>query len=833
MKTSYLTRRVIRAIINNRPYTTAGCKHFSPRVHRSPLVPLQPCRQQTRSIFGLNLGSKGFQDAKPTTENIERALGNLVDVVRARRSHLRFPPDDQTVDSLRFLFASRLENPRLLTSNEVHIITEAFDHLHERGRILSDDSYNTLQEEDLNNILLALATSTGKDRFRSDARSLATTIFNLLRTRVDDVQTLSLSSSPNQHPAHGSLLVTYITVLSKTGSAQEALQLLRKSTEASDGLSLPMWTAVLRGLAAEGRMDEFWEVMQEVQDLVGPLDAISHEVLVTFFAQHDQISTLKRVFELPLQEGQVPTTSSIVKTVDCCIKNDEIKWASPLVKSLYERTDARDIAGTLLLWYAVHDPNYGHIRRRLEEIIDSDVPDALSINTLNRIIEYAYSQHNPGKAEEYMNLAKHLGLTLDARTRSLELDYALHQGDRSGAAKAFESLCREDIPLDRCDVPVLNRYIADLCFSADHEYNHLIKVVDHVIETNADLTAEAIAGLCHVFVRKGELEEVANLLRHRVDSLPSDDRARIAAVFRTYIVESDVKAQDAFNAYELFRHAFPETRVADRLPLMQSFFDRSRPDLACLVFGHMRQRHEPDVRPTAEAYAQCFAGIANCKDIDGLQMVYNMLKLDLEVDQTTRIHNSLMAAYVECQQPFVAIIDHFWKVMESKEGPTLSSFQLALRACEKWIPQGGHEARQIMALMQSFNLRITKEVYDLYIGALAGQSEFENVVDLIDHMLQDIGEHPDAFTIGTFYNAIPWQYRKDEVAKWAKEAYPEEWAELESWGDEIDEEWEIRYFKMNRNRDIDMNDELLFDKGEYTPYIAKEWQEALERPKDG
>lgn len=32
--------------------------------------------------------------------------------------------------------------------------------------------------------------------------------------------------------------------------------------------------------------------------------------------------------------------------------------------------------------------------------------------------------------------------------------------------------------------------------------------------------------------------------------------------------------------------------------------------------------------------------------------------------------------------------------------------------------------------------------------------------------------------IGLFYNAIPYQYWKDEVEKWASEKYPEHWAHL-------------------------------------------------------
>ncbi|KIW93347.1 uncharacterized protein Z519_05952 [Cladophialophora bantiana CBS 173.52] len=830
MKFSHLTRSVFRAILANKPYTIRDCQRAIGRTQFSQYARTSYHFHQKRHLFGLNFGGarQGFQGARSTPANVELALSKLVDLVKARRSQSRLPPENEVVDALRFLFTSRIEAPRRLTRNEVFLATEAFKHLQERGHIFTEDNKTGLSEEDLDNILLALASATGHDRFRTDARILATLVFDVLKNLSTRAEDLEVPVEQGRRRAQGSLLLTYITVLSKTGSAQDALELLRKSPNNSERSSLPMWTAVLRGLANEGRMSEFWKVVEDVQKTVGSLDAVSQEILITYFAQHDEITTLKKVFSLPLEEGQVPTTSTLVKVVDCAMQNGELEWGEKAVHLLQKRTDSGDMAGTLLLWHATHDPDVNHIRQMIQQQSERGVTDAVSMKSLNRVIEYAYSQNSPETATRYIDLAESLGLHPDARTRALQLNYELKRGDRAAAAQAYELLSREDIPVDRSDVPVLNHYISALSFSADPEYIHLMQVVDHLLESGAELEAEAIAGLCHVFLQRDELEEATGLLRHRVDSYPMDDRARIAAVFRQFIVDPTVKDQRAYNAYELFRHAFPEAPVRDRVTLMQSFFDRNRPELACLVFGHMRQREDLEARPTAEAYAKCFEGIAKCKDIDGLQMIYNMLKLDLEVEQTTRIHNGLMAAYTECQQPFVAIIDHFWKIMESREGPTLSSFILALRACERWIPQGGHEARRIMALMQSFNLVITKEVYDAYIGALAGQSEFENVVELIENMERDIGEPPDAVTIGTFYNAIPWQYRKDEVEKWAKKAYPDLWAELESYGDVIDEEWEIRYFKIDRS--VDMDDESLFQKGEYHPIIAQENHAMLDTP---
>lgn len=83
-------------------------------------------------------------------------------------------------------------------------------------------------------------------------------------------------------------------------------------------------------------------------------------------------------------------------------------------------------------------------------------------------------------------------------------------------------------------------------------------------------------------------------------------------------------------------------------------------------------------------------------------------------------------------------------------------------------------------------------------------------------------------SIGTFYNAIPWQYRKDEVEVWAKQAYPELWEGLLTYGEDIDEEWEIRYFKLDRT--IDTSDEAIYRQGEYDPQIAQASQMLLETP---
>lgn len=816
---SHLTRAVFRAIVTNRPYVIPECRR---QVHRARPVKhtrAYPALTQRRTLFSALLGTtnRGFEGAKPTAKNLELALGKLVDLVRARRTSSRPPSEDHVLDAFRFIFSARLEARRRLTRSEVYLTTETFKHLQENGLVGDKVEGPCLTKKDLDVVLSALALPSDREKFRTDTRILASLVFKALPSTPASIE------GPNENEA---VLPIYIQVLAKTGSAVEALELLRGSSGATIRSNVQAWIDILKGFANEGRLPELEKALEELHAQLHALSSTQYEELVSFFAAGDKFEEAKRVYEAQTQHGVAPTTTELQKLTELCIRTKQLAWGEAHAQALEIGINAEGVLGTLFLWSAAQHHGVNELRQAMEALLH-EVPEGdVTMNPFNRLFEYALHNNRPEVGTVAMEVADSLDLRPDGKTYVLQLKHEIARGDLAAAADVFEHLCREDIPSDDSDLPVLNSYAAMLSFSPEPDYQSLMRVVDTLLERNADFDAETLAGLCRVFLQRDELEDATGLLRHRADFYPANDRSRISAVFREFILDRSLGDQRAYNAYELFRHAFPETPPEHRLPIMQSFFDRKRPDLACLVFGHMRQREDVEGRPTAEAYAQCFAGIAKCRDVDGLQMVFNMLKLDLEVEPTTRIRNGLMLAYISCQMPYTAMIDHFWKIMDSAEGPTYSTFEAALRACETWVPQGGYEARKIIAIMQAWNLETTKELYDCYVGALAGQSEFENTVELIEEMEKDIGVQPDAITIGTFYNAIPWQYRKDEVEKWAKKAYPDLWEDLQAYGDEIDEEWEIRFFKIDRA--IDIEDDPLFASGQYDPLISQRTVQALE-----
>ncbi|RMZ90382.1 hypothetical protein DV736_g2369, partial [Chaetothyriales sp. CBS 134916] len=726
-------------------------------------------------IFGDSL--RLTESSKPTPQNIELALTRLVGVMRARRMQTRPPAAADVVAALRFLFAVRAEDPQHLTGTEIALIAEGLAHAQEQGLVLSDSAPVSLARYDLLNIFAALA----------------------------------------QSDQGGRLHVPYITILARSGSLEEALRLLRTVQGVSQDQLVPAWLAVLKN---ELRPAAFQKLLDEFHQRVGALSPSAHEDLVRFAASQGRLGLCKELLDYKFQSREPLTTAALAHILKLCIEKRQRNLASYCAEALLKRADISvSSMAVLLLWYATESPTTRLLQQKMVELQDRGRTEVISIDTFNILLDYAYRTNDGQRAQKYLELANFFGVRPNAASHALRLQYDLSRDDLDAAITAFVDMANDDVPDDRSDVPAMNKLLQKLSFTSEPQYDLIMRIVDRVMDTGADLEAETVAGLCSVFLQQNDSEQLAGLVRYRVDAFSRSERGRIITIFKEFITDPKTADQLAWNTYDMLRNAFPELSVADQLQVMNNFFDRDKPEFATLVFIHMRQRPEPELQPDADSYAQCLFGVARCRDVDGLQLVYNMLKLDQTVEQTTKIRNALMAANAACRMPYSSIIDHWWKILDSGDGPTLSSFLLALRACETWVPFGSLEARRIMALAQSWNLLISKDLYDAYVGAIAGQSEFENAVELIDHMQDDIGEPPDARTIGIFYNAIPWQYRKDEVERWARRSFPALWAELESWGDVIDEEWEVRYFNVDRT--IDVDDDLLFPSGHYTHQLAE------------
>ena len=398
---SHLTRQVFRALIAERPYHASGCLQLrrpSQSVRRSPY--LQPSSR--RHIFGISLGGtkESYQGSKATPQNIEAALLKLVDLLRARRSRTRIPEDAEVLDAFKFLFQVRSELPKGLTRNEVYLATETLDHLLARKLVLNPEESAGLERDDLQNVLIALATAGGSEAFKSDSRALANAVFDVLRSSLE-----TANIEAEQQPAP--LSNTYVTVLAQTGSALDALATLRGLGRATDDTS-QLWTATLQGLLSEDRAPEFWKALQDRQSRLGPLDAQAHEALVIAFASKDDAENAKTMFRTPIQDGHVPTTPCLTSMLDVCITSADGDLGDECANALRARSDLGDATGVLLMWYALQNPSLEAMRGHITDLADNGATDVITMKTFNRLVGYAYATGDTVLAQKYVSLAASL-----------------------------------------------------------------------------------------------------------------------------------------------------------------------------------------------------------------------------------------------------------------------------------------------------------------------------------------------------------------------------------------------------------------------------------------
>jgi tetratricopeptide (TPR) repeat protein len=308
------------------------------------------------------------------------------------------------------------------------------------------------------------------------------------------------------------------------------------------------------------------------------------------------------------------------------------------------------------------------------------------------------------------------------------MNYRVDAGDLTGAQAAYEALQSEEV-LNNEDLPAINKYIRALCAARNDYYDRITSIISDLEERHKKLEADTVSVLSMMYLRRGEIDEADDLLQTQAYHYTADERQRLLNALISFCLDRNTSTVRAWDAYCITRDILDELSVKERTILMNEFFARGRSDMACHIFGHMRQHPLPDRRPVLDTYIQCFLGIASLRDREHLDMVHNMLKMDSTVEPNTKLYNSLILAYTECEDADRAL--EFWEdITNSTEGPSYKSLEIVFRACGR-KPFGDKVARRIWNKMRSMEIEVTKEVFASYIAALAGQGKFEEARDMV------------------------------------------------------------------------------------------------------
>lgn len=549
-----------------------------------------------------------------------------------------------------------------------------------------------------------------------------------------------------------------VAVLTRTGDSMEARKYVEEYTDVllqgdrknSRQIVQKLWTSVVRGFAEENNEIELLKTVNMAEATGATYTATFQEILSTFYASKNDIKATKSWYSRPIYRNGGTEAKANVKTLSevlkFCIRNDEIEWCNEVFRSLLKNNLDKQTWDIIFQWAAGMGKGVEHIEHMIEVMKrrNSDSPSVQpDAETINGLVGLAISRNDPYLAERYLALGLKLGIQPNATSFILQMNYRVDAGDLPGAQAAYDSLQGEEV-VDREDLPVINKYIRALCSAKSPSYDRIMGTVADLEERKNHLEADTLSALCLLLLNRGEILELLNLLKAHSFHHTIDERARTRDALFMFCMDRKNDTARAWDAYTIIQHMYDETMVEMRTQLMNQFFERKRPDMAYHVFGHMRQQSREDKRPTVDTYVQCFEGIAKCADMEHLEMVHNMMKMDSYMEPSTRLNNALMLAYAACDDPYKAL--EFWTdITNSKEGPTYSSLEIVFRVCEI-KPFGDELAKEIWNKMRRMEIEVTPAVFSAYVGALAGQALLDKVKELIHNMETDLGFGPDIVT---------------------------------------------------------------------------------------
>lgn len=740
---SHLSRNVYRRLLSHHG-SPLPCLSLSahPLAQHSARQPRPLIRRPSRRTF-FNIFQKPPRELKEA--EIEPGYVTLLQFRSLEVDGIRLPPRDELLQGFRTFFNHKLRHKKPLNSTQAFLAVRLLRHLVEE-----------LTLQDLRSARDAVLMPPKEAS--PDHLELSINLYEEIRKRavrgdeVDESQAeLSIGGLAGEASAED--FKQYITAVTQYGgSVQAAARLTDYWQKLVDGDSMykgakALWVLVLRGLAREGREQDLVREAEKAENLGVEYMPPFHEVMTTFFASRDRVEDTKRWFDKPIYGKWLPTPETYKEVLKLSLRNGQQQWVQTVFQSLCDSNPHKALWDVIFQWAVLAlDKGVDDVKQMMETMVQHTQDDKRirpDTATINGLVAAAIEKKDPYLAERFIVLGNEMGIAPDATTYILQMDYRIDAKDLGGARAAYSKLENSLVSADE-DLPVVNKFIRALCAVEPADTERILDLTGAVEQRHVALEPDTVVALCMVFLKTDQQYEVIDTLSLHTVQYSLEEREKIEKAFVSYCLDRKNSTARVWDAYSLLRQFFPETDPSDRVLLMNAFFDRKRPDMACHVFGHMRAHANPSQRPTSNAYVQCLEGLGRCPDMESLRMVHNMLKMDTTAQMETRIYNALMIAYAGCDDASTAL--DFWSdITNSAEGPTYNSLAIVFRACEV-LPFGDRKAREVWDKMQRMELEVPPFVFSAYCGAIAGQGHVEQVKRLILGMDSGVGYPPNLMT---------------------------------------------------------------------------------------
>lgn len=742
---------------------------------------------QRRSFFKL------FQKPPRTLKEIEAEPGyeTLLTYRAYKNDKVRLPPVEDLVKAWQDFFNYKAKHNRVVNSTQALCAYEVLKHFVRPGIV----RHVTLTLEDYE-LAMRCLEKPPRDESKHHLALSGALLHEIRRRELDlpprTLYTVTLDRRLKNDPGKTKCLHSYLVALSQYGKAVDAKSLFLQNLPSPKQVTSKVFNPrqsmlpILNGLAKEGNEVALRELVKESVKAGIPYDVSIHSVMTSFFAKRDDFEETKFWWKRPIRKGLHPSPSAYYDVLRFALRNNQREWAMEIYEELISQVDSGSLGDSKACWdvsfqfaFLLLGKGIDQIEHMFKVALDhnKENPKAQpNIGSINSLLRCAIDNDDPYMAERFISLSEKLGFEPDASTYILQLEYRLRANDEAGAFATFQALRNLELASNVRELPALNKLIRALCTSPRPDYEKILDVTSHLEQRHVTLEPETVVSICTAFLKNDETYEVIDTLSLHTAHYSITERGMVRKSFVEYCLDEKNSTARVWDAYALLRQFFPEVENEDRVAIMDAFFERRRPDMACHVFGHMRSHNNLQHRPTLATYVRCLEGIGRCPDSESLSMIHNMAKMDTTIQMNTQLYNALMIGYIACGSSYRAL--DFWKeVAASPDGPSYATLEIVFRAYEVQS-DGDVLARDLWAKIKMMDIDVPEHVYAAYMVALAAHGHLADVKPLLDDCDGIIGQRPDYSTFAYIYNALPSTEMKEDFASWSQYEYPTIWNTL-------------------------------------------------------
>jgi hypothetical protein len=499
-----------------------------------------------------------------------------------------------------------------------------------------------------------------------------------------------------------------------------------------------VWDLIIKGFAREQNEQELLRTLKHIDEYAALGSRQSAlETVTRYYTVEENIDEATKWYN-QLKEHVVdvqPFQRLQRKLLELAMRTSNTKLGQLLIRDITAGTPTKYQWEMILEWAVASGKGADEIDRmigvmeRANQSLPKEewrIPDT---SMLNKLVKVAVDRKDPYLAERLIVTGRTRNIQPDALTLIYQMQYRLAVKDVDGALTVYKHLQSHDLSKNE-DISIVNELIQTMCASGRQDFDSIMNVAADLSDRQARFDPETVSALSVLHLSRDEVHDVIDLLNTHVYNYDIAGRAFVQSTLIDFCLKPTTTTAQAWDTYIIVKQVFDDTAREQRVKIMNDFFRRQRPDMAVHVFNHMRAHTRQDTIPDVDTYVACLSGIGKAKDEESLEVVYNQLKLDFNIEPNTLLYNALMKAYTSCESPRTAL--GFWDdIATSREGPNMSSIHLAMRACED-APWGDEKARKIWTKLNRTGIDLDQDLWASYAAALVGNGNIDSAINSLE-----------------------------------------------------------------------------------------------------